>query len=668
MPPSQKPNWRLATAVELVLLLTVAMLYIHLAASTVTSTGDHGELALACQEMYSGHPPGYPLFILLGKAVLNIVPLGGVVFRLNLLSALIAALAVWVTALSVTRLTKSRAAGIIAGTCLAFSPTYCSQAAITEVYSTQILFAAILVYLFTGEETLRHKTRLFSWFICSLAVFHHYTIAPLAALVIYRTRPKTPRDWLLMVFCFILGGSPFLLLPLTANRGLAWGATQQFSGLLWVMLRRQYWHLPTPPRALGLTVRQFFYITQVLFEDIGTFCLFLVAGTILLLLSGTFSTKKDDGHSFPKHLTKALLLVLIFGPPVALISNFPLTPEGKEAVRVLLLPLILSVAFLAGLACAKLVEIAGTKKYTALVLCAVIMFVNGKRLADQPTIRSDTLAYDYSRNLLKSAPSNSFIVASGGNEVFPLWFMNHRDKQNGNTIIDFRLLSQRWYRSYLRRHRGIQEVPLDFEPPARLRSSREEDRMILSTVLEKSKRLFFATPTAWTEIHDKKPTNARGLLFPLNPPSGEYTRDPITLDELQLRELKTPIEEHPLENRIFYRRYAFSLAIAAETLYRQERFREALGWAERAFGIDPDSSTAAAVLGSIYLQEGWFEKAESILLDLQKKSPDSPHVLYNLGLLFIFKNRNQDAVTTWRRLSHLYPGYRNVEEKLKKLE
>ena len=158
------------------------------------------------------------------------------------------------------------------------------------------------------------------------------------------------------------------------------------------------------------------------------------------------------------------------------------------------------------------------------------------------------------------------------------------------------------------------------------------------------------------------------MLFSLSPPGKARYPAGMELRSLQLRALWIPADKHPLENRIFYPRYSFSLAMAAEALYTGERFREALEWAETAYSLNPGSAIAEAVLGSIYLQEGWFDKAESIFASLQKKSPDAPHLLYNLGLLHIFKNRPQAAREIWTRLSRLYPGYQGVEEKLEKLD
>ena len=63
---------------------------------TLTPTvyvGDSGELIAAAASLGIPHPPGYPLFVYLGKLFCLIFPFGSIAFRLNLMSAFFAAAA-----------------------------------------------------------------------------------------------------------------------------------------------------------------------------------------------------------------------------------------------------------------------------------------------------------------------------------------------------------------------------------------------------------------------------------------------------------------------------------------------------------------------------------------------------------------------------------------------
>ena len=83
--------------------------------------GDSGELIVAADQLGVAHPPGYPLFTLLGK-IASWLPVGSVAWRVNLLTALLAAAAAGVLAGAVSKLTRNVAAGLVAGGLFAFSP------------------------------------------------------------------------------------------------------------------------------------------------------------------------------------------------------------------------------------------------------------------------------------------------------------------------------------------------------------------------------------------------------------------------------------------------------------------------------------------------------------------------------------------------------------------
>ncbi len=112
--------------------------YVQTLAPTV-DTGDGPELATAVLTLGVPHPTGYPLYMLIGQLWTRALPLGDPAWRLNLLSALCAALAVALLAGSTARLTRSALAGWLAGGLLAFSPLLWSQATVVEVYALHLV-------------------------------------------------------------------------------------------------------------------------------------------------------------------------------------------------------------------------------------------------------------------------------------------------------------------------------------------------------------------------------------------------------------------------------------------------------------------------------------------------------------------------------------------------
>ena len=76
--------------------LLAFLLYLITACPTVYF-GDSGELIAAAESLGVAHPPGYPLYTLLGR-LFAMLPLGGLDFRMNLLSVVCSGLAAGVIA------------------------------------------------------------------------------------------------------------------------------------------------------------------------------------------------------------------------------------------------------------------------------------------------------------------------------------------------------------------------------------------------------------------------------------------------------------------------------------------------------------------------------------------------------------------------------------------
>ncbi|MGC9399760.1 MAG: protein O-mannosyl-transferase family [Anaerolineae bacterium] len=111
---------------------------------------DSGEFQLAVAGWGVLHPPGYPLYTMLGALWVRLIPLGNVAFRLNLLSAVLAS----VTLILVTEAVRlwarhwgaSRSAawtgGLSAALLLGAAPTFWAQATTANIRMPTLLFIA----------------------------------------------------------------------------------------------------------------------------------------------------------------------------------------------------------------------------------------------------------------------------------------------------------------------------------------------------------------------------------------------------------------------------------------------------------------------------------------------------------------------------------------------
>jgi len=138
--------------------LAALVLYVACLSSTVTYTGDCGELITASYRLGIAHPSGYSLFCLLGRTFASLLPLGEVAWRYNLLAALLCAIAVGFVTATVHRLTvgNETAPGstlfyrnwpaIGAGLLLAGFYEYGTQAVITEVSGLEAITETAAFY------------------------------------------------------------------------------------------------------------------------------------------------------------------------------------------------------------------------------------------------------------------------------------------------------------------------------------------------------------------------------------------------------------------------------------------------------------------------------------------------------------------------------------------
>lgn len=122
---------------------------------------DDGFFILAAYYNGVAHPPGYPLFTMVGH-LFTLFPWGSIAARVHAASAFFGALSCMLLYLIALRLFHS---GWIAATCsglLAGSATFWSQAIVAEVYTLNVFFFLLLFYLilhYVSDELLERQGR-----------------------------------------------------------------------------------------------------------------------------------------------------------------------------------------------------------------------------------------------------------------------------------------------------------------------------------------------------------------------------------------------------------------------------------------------------------------------------------------------------------------------------
>ncbi len=220
------PGWLIPTLIG-------GMVYLSTVCRTVY-IGDSGEFALVFKTLGISHPPGYPLFSLIGHVFGMLTGFFTPAFSANILSVFLATATIPVIFFA---LRGDHRPNLTAMLCLlwAFSPLFWGETAGVEVYGLNLLLIALLYMLVYSDYPRK-------WFLVAyltgLSLAHHPTaLAIIPALIYAFFTGKTDNRWKYVKFysvLFILGLSVYLYLPARASVSpLAdWGHPTTLS-LLW---------------------------------------------------------------------------------------------------------------------------------------------------------------------------------------------------------------------------------------------------------------------------------------------------------------------------------------------------------------------------------------------------------------------------------------------------
>ena len=409
---------------------------------------DGGDLIAAATTGGVAHPSGYPTYLLLARLFLA-VPANSPGWRVNLLSALCAALA----AALVTRLVSQCSAaprrfavagGCIAGLAFAVSPVLWSQAVIAEVYTLHSLFIGlILLSLPLGGPAEARPDK--SWqdylagAVLGLALGNHLTtLLLLPPWLLFSARGQgrwQPQRLLRRLGALAAGLLIYLYLPLSAGRHPAvnWGLPVNWDGFWWVVSGAPY-------RALAFGLPSGFVLNRVEGWAGLIIAQFGLVGMVVAFYGLFFG---QANHVRVKAIT---------GWVVVVFSIFAIGYNTADSYAYLL-PAFLAMAVWLGLGCAT--ALASLEQYRArrpvqLALLAGLLVTLGYGAARQwPQVDAsrDRAAEDFGMALMRQAPPNSLIFTHADKDTFAAWYFHLALGQRPDvTVIVEPLLEFDWYR------------------------------------------------------------------------------------------------------------------------------------------------------------------------------------------------------------------------------
>lgn len=419
-------------------LFTAAVLFGVWGAAPSVSVGDSGEFAAAAATLGVAHPPGYPLYVLAGRAFGTLLPWGTWAWRLNLFSGVCAAGALALLFSACRRRGAGAPAALVAAAVLGLSPLWLHTNAQAEVFALNALLAAACLAVAARPNPMGERSAAALGLLLGLGTANHHTLAlavpALAAGVWSAARPSAPRAArALAVFAVfgVLGASVQLFLPLraAASPPLDWGHPVDLARFLHVFLRKDYGSLALTVEgsaAAGGAARQLLRWTRELWEGFGP------AGTLLAVLGGAMLLSRRERRT---ESALAAGLALGAGPLFLALGDPPFDPQTAYALKRFWLLSWLGAAGLAAAGAESLAFLLGPARPAALALAFVPAFA-AWRAAPSWSQRWDLTAYDHARNLLRSLPPGAALALDGGDDNFyPLAAALYADGRRPDALV-----------------------------------------------------------------------------------------------------------------------------------------------------------------------------------------------------------------------------------------
>jgi tetratricopeptide (TPR) repeat protein len=479
-PVAPTSTWGYRAVAAAVFLTTLAVYSITLTPSC--PFWDSGEFIATSQVLGIPHPPGTPLYVLIGR-LFAMVPVATVAVRVNWLSALSSALAVLFTFLLTVRLLRytqgeerTRADEVIAwtgGACaaffVAFSNTFWESAIEAEVYALSSWMQVFILYLgvkwWEGLERGEGDNRLLAaWYLCWLCVGVHlgtFLVMPslvLLVLMVHWRSLLSPRNLAWAAGLALVGLSVhfYLYLRAHANPPVNEGDPETWQSLRYLLMREQYGSRPILPRSapwafqFGMFFRYFFE-QYVLHSKLGT-----LGGTLPVAI-GLFGAVL---HGLRHRKTFVYLALTVFLTTIGLLVYLNFTDHEVRERDYFYTSGFHFYAIWIGMGLAFLIEWLRERwaplrrpellggACLAAVLVSLMPMAHNWYTHDR---RGYYVASDYAHNMLAPLAKDSFIFTNGDNDTFPLWYIQQvEDFRKDVRVINLSLLNTDWYIRQLR--------------------------------------------------------------------------------------------------------------------------------------------------------------------------------------------------------------------------
>ncbi|MFA6005041.1 MAG: DUF2723 domain-containing protein [Patescibacteria group bacterium] len=405
-------------------------------------TVDAGDLATSLFLGQIAHPPGYPLYLVFGGMLKNLLPSFSVTYVLSLSSA-VASVLTLIVLYKLYRHVYRHFFGkdcpwyLSAGALLItyFTPLWWLYSISQEVFMWTIFFLSFVVLIITRaliKENVSRKEFFMGLIVLFFGIFHQYILVLLLPFYIfaylYKYRVARLVDLSGLFLAAVAGFTPYVVfLGKTVQSTVPhlWFPTDSLAKLFFIALRMPYGTLSlfSDPRFSDFSTR---------FISLGTYLNELFEMFSILLVIALFGIIVSVRKS---NLTGGVLLgiFLLFGPLLYFVYPLPLTNYMSRAIsqRFLLYSFpVISLFIFIGISQIELKLSTLTKKGKLLSWCVglTVFFVAGLLFLKYFTYFRELSHYTglerYARNVLNLLPKNSLLVVKSDPFAMPIQYVS----------------------------------------------------------------------------------------------------------------------------------------------------------------------------------------------------------------------------------------------------
>lgn len=407
-------------------------------------TGDSGDLATAAAVGGVPHPPGYPLYTVLGWALAHL-PLFTVSWRISLLSSIPHAVTIALVYMFIFRLTKGNiVASVFGALCLATNYIFFLYSVTPEVFALFDLFVVLFWLLLVLWVQTNTRVYFFAaMFTYGLSLSHHHLMlffVPAIGLFFWMHKKNilmifdSYRTYVLSVLSFVSGLVPYFYIPIAArsDRIINWNRAIDWDAFVHLVSRADYGTFVSGG-AFGQTIQE----RLLAIHAYGMFVLtdWTWIGIAMVLFGGYALFLRE------KHLFWTWILASIcIGPLFFFYASFPLINRFTLGTyERFLLPSYVLFAITSGVGLSYLME--GIRRkftlYSTLqkrnqvaIIFAITCMVYPITIGGMTAWRFWGLSFDRTaenlgRDILETATENAIILLSQDTSLFTTQFVRY---------------------------------------------------------------------------------------------------------------------------------------------------------------------------------------------------------------------------------------------------